>query len=96
MLVNLSIFNVTDGCHQQESSDMTVHVEIFNNLISVNALALERRYQKNEKKKQKESGKGVLKGLVVTDVVSLHIWTGTHLVRVPSVRTRSERYLIGF
>ena len=35
----------------------------------VNALALERRYQKKEKKKQIEAGKGVLKGLIIIKMV---------------------------
>ena len=37
--------------------------------FSVNALALERRYQKKEKKKQIEAGKGVLKGLIIIKMV---------------------------
>ena len=39
-------------------------------IFSVNALALERRYQKKEKKKQLEAGKGMLKGLIIIEMVS--------------------------
>merc|ERR1712131_283013 len=54
-----------DSLNRKEPENARVNVKSERIQKQLNALALERRYQKKEKKKQIEAGKGVLKGLII-------------------------------
>lgn len=55
-----------DSLNRKEPDNARVNVKSNRIQKQLNALALERRYQRKEKKKQIEAGRGVLKGLIIT------------------------------